>query len=347
MKVAKLFFLLSGEHETLPASELRAILEAEGYAFKTLEKLDQVLRLEAERDCIEVIKRRAALSRICGLELFCCEAETNKTVTAMGSTRLKEVLKEGESFAVRIKHVKNYASKIDGMTLERKLGKLILSEATKAKVNLRNPDKTFVGVLTDEKLVFGVKLAEIPPKPFVERRPRKKPFFHPSAMQAKLTRCMVNLAKPKNGDLLFDPFCGTGSTLIEAALIGCRVLGADIQRRMVKGSLRNLSYFNINTEGVIVADVQNLPITKIDCVVTDPPYGTSATTMKRTTKQVIKEVLISVYSMLDKGRRVCMAAPKTLGIERIGTDLGYKHLESHFVYVHRSLTREIAVFEKV
>jgi len=42
-----------------------------------------------------------------------------------------------------------------------------------------------------------------------------------------------------------------------------------------------------------------------------------------------------------------MAAPKTLGIERIGTDLGYKHLESHFVYVHRSLTREIAVFEKV
>jgi tRNA G10 N-methylase Trm11 len=42
-----------------------------------------------------------------------------------------------------------------------------------------------------------------------------------------------------------------------------------------------------------------------------------------------------------------MAAPKTLNIGRIGTILGYKHLESHFVYVHRSLTREIAVFEKV
>jgi tRNA (guanine10-N2)-dimethyltransferase len=344
--VAKLFSLLSGEHETLPASELSAILEAEGCAFKTLEKLDQTLRLEAELKCVEVIRRRAALTRICGLELFSCEAETDKILHAMSSTSVKEVLKEGESFAVRIRHVKNYASGIDGMILERKLGKLILSE-TKAKVNLKNPDKTFIGVLTDKKLVFGVKLAEIPPKPFVERRPRKKPFFHPSAMQAKLTRCMVNLAKPKNGDLLLDPFCGTGSTLIEAALIGCRVLGVDIQRRMVRGSLKNLSYFGINTEGVIVADVRNLPITKIDCVVTDPPYGTSATTMKRTTKQVIKEVLTSIHSMLNKGRRVCMAAPKTVHIKRIGTELGYRHLESHFVYVHRSLTREIAVFEKV
>lgn len=345
--MAKLFFLLSGEHETLPASELKAILEAEDYAFKPLEKLDQTLRLEAELDCIEAIKRRAAFTRICGLELFSCEAETSKIVKATHSISLNEVLDNGESFVVRIKRVKNYASKIDGMALERKLGELILKEKTKAKVNLKNPDKTFIGILTDEKFIFGVKLAEIAPKPFVERRPKKKPFFHPSAMAAKLARCMVNLAKPKTGELLFDPFCGTGSMLIEAALIGCRVLGLDIQRRMVRGSLKNLAYFHIKPEGVIVADAKNPPITKIDCVVTDPPYGRSATTRRRTTKQIVEEVLMSVHGMLDKERRVCMAAPKTLNIGRMGTVLGYKHLESHFVYVHRSLTREIAVFEKV
>ena len=50
--------------------------------------------------------------------------------------------------------------------------------------------------------------------------------------------------------------------------------------------------------------------------------------------------------MLNKRRRICIAAPKTLNVGSIGADLGYKHLESHFVYVHRSLTREIAVFEK-
>ena len=345
--MAKLFFLFSGEHETLPVSELRAIIETEGYAFRIFEKLDQALRLEAELKCVEAVKHRAALTRICGLELFSCEAEMDRIVKAMRSTSLDAVLEEKESFAVRIKRVKNYSSEIDGMTLERELGKLVLSNTAGTNVNLKNPDKTFIGILTESKLIFGLKLSEIPPKPFVERRPRKKPFFHPSAMPSKLSRCMVNLAKPEVGELVFDPFCGTGSILIEAALIGCRVLGLDVQRRMIKGSVKNFDYFSIKPEGVIVSDARDPPITKVDCVVTDPPYGRSATTLKLTTRRIVEEVLVSVQPMLNEGRRICIAAPKTLDIGRIGVTLGYKHLESHFVYVHRSLTREIAVFEKV
>jgi len=345
--VAKLFFLLSGEHETLPTSELKAILEAEGYAFEVLEKLDQLLRLEADLNCVEAIKLRAAFTRLCGLELFTSKTETSEITKAMHFINLKEFLREKESFAVRIKRVKNHASNIDSMALERRLGEVILKRTVKTKVNLKNPDKTFIGVLTDKKLIFGVKLAEILPKPFVERRPKKKPFFHPSAMPAKLARCMVNLAKPEIGELVFDPFCGTGSMLIEAALVGCRVLGLDIQRRMVRGTLKNMAYFNIKPEGVIVADARNPPITKIDCVVTDPPYGRSATTLKRTTKQIVEDVLMAVQEMLGKGHKVCMAAPKTLNVGHIATTLGYKHLDSHHVYVHRSLTREIAILEKV
>jgi tRNA (guanine10-N2)-dimethyltransferase len=345
--VAKLFFLLSGEHETLPVSELKAILEAEGYAFKTLEKLDQVLRLEAHSNCVEALRLRAALTRLCCLELFNCEAEKSVILKAARSTSLKEVLKDAESFAVRVRHVKNYSSKINGMRLERKLGEIILNVAERSRVTLKNPDKVFIGVLTEKRFIFGVKLAEFPSKKFAERRPKAKPFFHPSAMQAKLARCMVNLAKPNVGELVLDPFCGTGSTLIEAALIGCYVLGLDVQRRMVRGSLKNLVHFGINPEGVIVADARNPPIARIDVVATDPPYGRSATTLKRTTKQIVEEVLMAVHDMMGKGRRVCMAAPKTLNIQSVGTALGYNHLESHFVYVHRSLTREIAVFEKV
>ena len=345
--MAKLFFTLSGEHENLPFSELRAILDTEGFKYEVLEILDQVVRLEADLHCIDALKRRAAFTRLCGLELFNCEAETSSIVRTICSTSLGVVLKENDSFAVRVKHVKEYSSRIDGMVLEGRLGKLVLQSVTKAKVNLKKPDRTFVGVLTNEKFVFGVKLDEIVPKPFVERRPRKKPFFHPSAMQAKLARCMVNLARPKTGELVFDPFCGTGTMLIEAALIGCRAVGLDIQRRMARGTLKNLAHFKVNPEGVIVADARNLPITKVDCVVTDPPYGISSTTLKRTTKQIVEELLASVQDLLDRGQRICIAAPKTLKIGRLGAGLGYKHIESNLVYVHRSLTREIAVFEKV
>jgi len=345
--VAKLFFIFSGEHETLPLSELKAIFEAEGYAYKVLEKLDQLLRVEADLKCVEAVKNRAAFTRLCGLELFTCEAEPSQTVKAIRAINLGEVLKMGESFAVRIKHVKTHGSQVNGMALERKFGEIILQMTDETRVNLQSPVKTFTGFLTDNKLVFGLKLAEIPSKSFTGRRPKKKPFFHPSAMPPKLARCMVNLAKPKAGELVFDPFCGTGSILIEAALMGCRVLGLDVQRRMVKGSLKNFAQFKIKSEGLVIADARNPPIKAVDCVVTDPPYGRSATTINRTTKQIVEDVLKAVYDMLERGRRICMAAPKTIGIGSVGKDLGYKHLECHFVYVHRTLTREIAIFEKV
>lgn len=342
-----LFLLLSGEHEALPVSEAKAILEAEGYTYEVSESLEQVLRLKADPDCASVLKQRAAFTRMCALELFSCEAKLASIVKSVQSTDLQAVLSEDESFAVRVKHVKEYSQRINGMTLEGKLGALILDKCPKAKVRLKNPDKTLVGVLTSDRFVFGVKLAEVPAKPFVERRPRKKPFFHPSAMTAKLARCMVNLAEPKAGEVVLDPFCGTGTMLIEAKLIGCRVLGMDIQRRMARGTRRNMAHFNIKPDGIIVGDAKHLPVTRVDCVVTDPPYGISSTTLKRTTEQLVEQVLKAVHGALPMGRRVCLAAPKKLGISRVGKVLGFTPLESYFVYVHRSLTREIVVFEKV
>ncbi len=345
--MAKLFFLLSGEHETLPVAELKAVLESEGHYYEILERLDQVVRIRANMKCIESLKRRAALTRICGLELISCNAETEDILEAVQNINLSEVLGKKVTFAVRVKRIKDYSLKISSLALERSIGKQLLCNQTCAKVGLENPTVTFFGILTGKRFVFGIKLAELRAKPFVERRPRKKPFFHPSAMQSKLARCMVNLVKPKTGDLIIDPFCGTGSMLIEASLVGCHVLGLDIQRRMTEGTSRNLAHFDIEPEGLVVADVRYLPLTKVDCVVTDPPYGTSSTTLRRTTRQVVKELFTDVHGMLDNGRRICIAAPQTLKIKQVGIALGYKHLESHFVHVHRSLTREIAVFEKV
>jgi tRNA (guanine10-N2)-dimethyltransferase len=241
--------------------------------------------------------------------------------------------------------VREHAKKFGTVALEEKMGKYILQNTSKTKVNLKNPDKTFFGVLSENRLVFGIKLEEIKRKTFSERRPRKKPFFHPSAMPSKLARCMVNLARAKSNELVLDPFCGTGSVMVEAALIGCRVLGFDAQRRMAVGCRKNLKHFVVEAEGLVIADARKLPIAKIDHLVTDPPYGRSATTMKSTTKHIVEGVLSSARPMLCEGQLICIASPKTLGIARIGAKLGYKHLESHFAYVHRTLTREIAVFK--
>jgi tRNA (guanine10-N2)-dimethyltransferase len=346
--VAKLFFLLSGESESLPASEVKAILEAEGYSYMNPEALDQTLRLEADPECVQAVQVRAAFTRFCALELFTSDATETAATEAAGNADFKAVLKPGESFSVRINRIKNYADQaVNTMRLEGKLGKVIIQHVPEAKVNLKSPDKTFIGIVTNEKLVFGLKLTEIQTKTFSERRPRKKPFFHPSAMPSKLARCMVNLAHGKAEDLVLDPFCGTGSSLIESTYIGCRALGVDAQRRMILGCRKNLAHFNITAEGLVLADARRLPFFRVDCVVTDPPYGRSASTLRSTTKQLVQEVLASSHELLRVGQRICIASPKTLNIKALGVALGYQHVESHFAYVHRTLTREIAVFEKV
>jgi tRNA (guanine10-N2)-dimethyltransferase len=357
--LAKLFFLLSGESESLPAAEVKAILEAEGYGYWNSEVLDQTLRLESELGSVQAVQVRAAFTRLCALELFKSDATETEITEAASNTDFKAVLKPGESFSVRINRIKNYADQaINTMRLEGKLGKIILQRAPDAKVNLKNPDKTFIGIVTDEKLVFGLKLTEIQTKTFSERRPRKKPFFHPSAMPSKLARCMVNLAHGKTEDLVLDPFCGTGSSLIEATYIGCRALGVDAQRRMVLGCRKNLQHFNITAEGLVWADARQLPFTRVDCMVTDPPYGRSSSTLKSTTKQLVQEVLALAHGLLGVGQRICIALPiqvNGLGqeehiskeIAEFVKNLGFHCLESHKVYVHRTLTREIMVYEKV
>jgi len=343
--VEKLFFLISGEHQTLPVSEVQAILEAEGYKYQILENLTQVLRLEADHKSVEAIKFRSALTRICCQEIFNCDAKLSEILANIRSDSLEQFI-EDESFAVRIRRVKGVTPELVRVELERKLGEQILETVKTARVDLSNPQKTFFGVLTDKRFIFGLKTAEIIPKPFSERRPRRKPFFHPTAMPAKLARTMVNLAQPNKGDLVLDPFCGAAGILVEAGLIGCRVLGFDAKPHMLRGGRKNLLHYGIKPEGVVIADARYPPVTKADCIVTDPPYGRSASTLGTSTRFIVEDFLSAVGDKIPRGRRICMASPKTIRIAEVGEKAGFKHIESHFVYVHRSLTREIVVFEK-
>ncbi len=344
--MARLFFLLSGEHQTLPISEVQAILEAEDHNYRILEKLTQVLRLETDPKSVGAVKFRSAMTRICCQEIFNCDAQLSEILTNIRSASLEEFIEEGESFAVRVRKIRGVVPELTAVELERKLGEKILEKVEKTRVDLTNPQKTLFGVLTDNRFIFGLKTAEIIPKPFSDRRPRRRPFFHPTAMYAQLARVMVNLAQPNKGDLVLDPFCGAAGILVEAGLIGCRVLGFDAKPHMLRGGLKNLLHYGIEPEGVVIADARHPRVAKADCIVTDPPYGRSASTLGTSTRLIVEDFLSTVGDMLPRGRRICMASPKTIGIAEVGEEAGFKHLESHFVYVHRSLTREIVVFER-
>lgn len=60
----------------------------------------------------------------------------------------------------------------------------------------------------------------------------------------KVAQTMINLATPlKPLDYILDPFCGCGTILQEAILMGYRAIGSDIEQKMIENSEKNLEWF--------------------------------------------------------------------------------------------------------
>ena len=332
---------------TLPHAELRAILEAEGIPFRPLGELCQLTEIACQEEHAKVIAERvaarAAFTRACCLELFSCPADEGEILRAAGEVPFPRFLGPGEIFRVRVKRVRNYSRELSTLKLERELGAVVYRSTPGLKVNLRRPQVELLGVLTEGLFFLGLKLSEVPKGSFTARRPSRRPFFHPAAMMPKLARCMVNLARARPGELVLDPFCGTGSILIEAALMGCRVVGADISPRMAFGCLLNARYVGVEPEAIIVADALSPPCIRADRVVTDPPYGRSATTAGRGARELYEVFLSLLPELLPKGHMACLAAPSTLEVGQIASQAGLKLVETHYYFVHANLTRELVV----
>lgn len=342
--MTKLFFLVSGEHRTLPFAEIRAILESENLSFTRVAIFPRVLCLDSNMEGASLVASRSSMTKVCGLELFRREIGKEEIRRCVNKVSYGDYVKKGQSFSVRVKSI--VSSYVDTLGLEGEIGRIISGKIKGVRVNLVNPDRCFFGLLTDSVLIFGVKLAEASPKRFVERMPAKRPFLHPSTMSPKLARCMVNLARAKPGSLVLDPFCGAGSILLEAGHMGCRVLGSDVKAVMVRGSLSNLEYFRIPFAGLIVGDARRLPFKAVDCIVSDPPYGRASSTLGLSTKELVSDFLSNVMDVLPKGGYVSLSLLGGLNWREVALDFGYEFVEGHFVREHKSLTREILIIKK-
>src|SRR5258708_23917406 len=76
------------------------------------------------------------------------------------------------------------------------------------------------------------------PKPYADR---KKGLLPP-----KLARIMVNLSKKETDDKqlrLYDPFCRSGTLLVESVLSGYEVVGSDLDKNSVQGTETNVKWF--------------------------------------------------------------------------------------------------------
>ncbi len=334
--------MISGEHPTLPLAELTAVLNAFAIQFTIKADEFKLVQVEAVGDVAFEVGKRAGYTDEAGVHVFTCEPTLNGIGKATRGADLSGFLSKDETFNIRVARFGGVTKEISRVSLESFLGERIARE-TGSKVNLTSPSKKFRGILTGSSFHLGLIEYQRPKASIANRRPRKRPSFHPSTMVPKLARSMVNLSQPKPGDLFLDPFCGVGGILLEACLIGCKGVGMDALPRMVRGTRRNLAHFGLTPLGLVKGDARKLPFREMGAIATDPPYGTGASTLKSTTRKILDEFLPQARSILAVGRRVVVASPLGTAASESAENSGLKVLDRHLVYVHRSLTREILV----
>ncbi|XP_011178110.2 tRNA (guanine(10)-N2)-methyltransferase homolog [Zeugodacus cucurbitae] len=171
-------------------------------------------------------------------------------------------------------------------------------------------DPTDVPTEPDD-ILFGRLIANGQRELIKELSLKKRKFIGNTSMDAQLSLLMVNQALVKEGDLVLDPFVGTGSLLVSAAKFGGYVLGADIDFMMLHGRSRpsritqkvrerdervraNLEQYGCGDRyiDVIISDFSN-PLwregVEFDAIITDPPYGIRESTEKVESKATSKQ----------------------------------------------------------
>jgi tRNA (guanine10-N2)-dimethyltransferase len=329
--------VLSGENPPLAAAEARAVAEAMDGKPGTADLAPPgcaAVEIPDEARA-QTLGSRLALSRR-------CLAPWPERGLASLAERFRREGGAGQSGAVR-EHP-GTPSGSAGPEVQR-LGAAYVAGG--GSISLEHPARRF-WLLTDAEgaIRIGEELATVDRSSFAERRLSRMPFRRPVTLPPRLARAAVNLARVRPGDRVVDPFVGTGSLLLEAALCGAKVVGVDREAAMIRGTLQNFRRQNRAPELLIQDDAEaaaeRFAAGTFSALVTDPPYGRASGSGGEPVGSLLERVLPVWGRRIRSGGRLVLIGPPT------APDPGvpWRCRERLRDRVHRSLVREFRVYQR-
>jgi tRNA G10 N-methylase Trm11 len=136
------------------------------------------------------------------------------------------------------------------------------------------------------------------------KRDRKKPYSDrkKGMLPPKVARMMVNIAVGNTPSTVYDPFCGTGTVLSEALMVGHDVIGSDLDGKATAGAEKNLEWLKQEydltgdwkvffSDASQVHKMSDLSNNLVDAIVTEPFLGKPKPELKQ---------LENIYKGLEK-----------------------------------------------
>jgi tRNA G10 N-methylase Trm11 len=235
--------------------------------------------------------------------------------------QVKKLLIENEA-----RRADYYLYKEPDRRVEKRLNIALWPKTIARNALLSPPNAEILAVFSDRKLYIA-RTNVVYDSMLQQYRDESRPFISAEiSTSPKLCRTLLNLAGARPRDKVLDPFCGTGTLLMEAALLGMKCIGVDTDGDQVQGARSNLKWL-ANDMGekldydIFVGDSRNLSSlikTQIDAVAFEPPLGPiyknppsrkEAAETIRSLTVLYREVLKEISTILRPDGRVAMTIP--------------------------------------
>ena len=307
------FFVVSGENVELAKDEIVAI--SKSYDKDISHETDSKLVITNSIVPWNKISQRATFVRVAG--------KVVDTFSDLLSELDLVLLHKSDTFACRTINLSS--KRIDLSSIEKTVGATI-KQASGARVSLSNPALIVYFIFTDTQNYLGYS-TKIP----AQKRP-KKIIKSPFELNWKLSRAMVNLSGLNETETLCDPFCGTGTILLEAESMGIKSIGIDFDEKMCNVAKKNLAANGYQSK-IINAGYEQIKKISFDGIVTDLPYGISSKSSESP-----KKLVSDFISILPKKKKLALMCKRELADQ-----IELKPAKRYEIYRHKSLTRTILV----
>lgn len=370
------FFIL-GSHPELSAAEVAAVLGRP--ELKSAAKHDVLLVDEVDRPLSLLQDRLAGVVKIGHVvaemkrwnkqeatDLFLSLLPTKTTKTPFGisvydagnGSLVKDLTREAKPLGLEIKN----RLKEDGRTSRLVTGRdRDLSSVIVEKNHLLRDGAEFVLLATPEGILLG-QTETVQNFEYWSKRDFGRPARDPKSgmLPPKVARMMVNLAGVDTGkSVLLDPFCGSGTILMEAALVGFQeVYGSDVSQKAILDSEKNLEWLDLHAKLVgAPAELLSFPF-QVDLVVTEPYLGPPQTgretndDLRRIAQELTslyQKTFRNIHRLMKPGSPLVAVFPVFRGAEAITSGLPGFKLTDRFLYERKGqrVARQIVRFVRV
>jgi tRNA G10 N-methylase Trm11 len=210
--------------------------------------------------------------------------------------------------------------------VEKRLN-IALWPKTIARNSLLSPPNAEVLAIFSEKKLYIARTNVVYDSMLQQYRDESRPFVSAEiSTSPKICRTLLNLAGARPGDKVLDPFCGTGTLLMEAAILGMKCIGVDIDADQVQGARANLKWLGKDLGEKLEYDIfigdsrelSSLIKKQVDAVAFEPLLGPIykkpplAEEAEKTIKELTnlyRQVLIEISKVLRPDGRVAMTIP--------------------------------------